>query len=79
MIVTVLNPACGQVAHQPAGIGEADRTPGEHAIAAHVVNVEVNHVAGDAAGAELLGQVAHDGVGVVAPATLVVAQRPARR
>ncbi|MEI2692696.1 MAG: hypothetical protein V9H69_24415 [Anaerolineae bacterium] len=53
--------------------------PGETAEAIHVVDVQVERVQRNAAGAELGRQLAHRGLVGIAPARLVVAQRPQRR
>ena len=64
---------------QPRGIREAFVVPREDAVAVHVVDVEVEHVAGDAARAELGRDLAHLVGALVAPARLLVAERPQRR
>jgi hypothetical protein len=59
-----------------AGVGEAFVVPGEDPVAVHVVYVEVEGVAGDVALAEPVCQLAHLTFGLVAPAALLVPQRP---
>ena len=73
------NPCLPQVRHHPLGIGKARLVPGEDAIAVHVINVEEDAVAGNAALAEILRDEAHLALRIVAVAALDVAQRPARR
>ena len=69
----------GELGDQPGRVGVALGVPGEDAVAVHVLDVEVEAVAGDVALAELARQ-PEDLLGAgVAPARLVVAERPQRR
>ena len=64
---------------QAGGIGEGRAIPGETAETIHVVDVEMDRFAGELALPEFTGDVT-DGIGrFVAPAGLLVAERPARR
>ena len=68
-----------QLAHHARGIGEAPAVPGERVVAVLVVDVEPEHVGGDALEPEGVGEVAHLRLRIVAVARLVVAERPQRR
>jgi len=68
-----------QIGDQLFGILESRGMPSENAIAVHVINVEVNHIARNLALAKFFSQFANLRVAFVSPATLVVAQCSARR
>ena len=68
-----------QLAQQAARIREAARVPGEDAVGVHVVDVEVDHVGRDAAAARLARDAAHVARAAIAPARLVMPERPERR
>ncbi|HEX6552011.1 MAG TPA: hypothetical protein VF026_04560 [Ktedonobacteraceae bacterium] len=68
-----------QIGEQRLRIGEAPRVPCKDAIAVHVVDVQVYGIARDVARAKLGRQLAHHRLRRIAPAALVVAQRPPRR
>ncbi len=68
-----------QIGEQRLWLRETGGMPGEDAVAIHIVNIKPEVVAGDCAAAKALGDVAHPGVRIVAPARLAVAQRPAWR
>ncbi len=53
--------------------------PGKVAVAVHVVDVEVQHVERNLARPKLTRQLAHLRLAAVAPARLVIAERPQRR
>ena len=76
---TARNPSSASSRSSPARVGEALGIEGEDAVAVHVVDVQVQRVARDAAGAELARDPAHLLRVRVAPARLVVAERPQRR
>ena len=65
-----------QVGDQPGQMGERGFIPGETAKAIHVIDIEVNGVAGDASPPEILRDFPHDGLSFIAPAGLVIAQHP---
>ena len=67
-----------QVGDEALGIGEAHRVPGEGREAVLVVDVEPDHVGGDAPLAEVVGDEADLRLRVVAVPALVEAERPAR-
>src|SRR5918998_5617055 len=60
-------------------VGEAFVVPGKDAVAVHVVDVEVDHVARDIVLAEATGNLAHLDLVHVAVAALLVTQRPQGR
>ena len=60
-------------------VGEALGIEGEAAVAVHVIDVQVNRVAGDALFTKRLRQGAHGAFRRIAPAALLVAQGPFRR
>ncbi len=66
-----------QVVDHCLRIGEALWIPGKDAIPVHVVDVQVNRVAGDVASAKLGRQLTHHRIRYVGPAALVVAKCPA--
>ncbi len=68
-----------QLAQQPAGVAEAARMPAEAAVAAHVADVEVEDVGGDAPLAQPARHPAQLPCAPVRPAGLVVSQRPQGR
>ena len=68
-----------QLRDQSRGVREALAVPREDAVAVHVVDVEVEHVARDLALAEAGGDRAQLVRAHVAPARLLVAERPQRR
>jgi len=71
-----LKTGCFQVCDQFRGIGETLGAPSENAVAAHIVDVEVDDIAGNRPIAKFLSQLAHNVLGFVAPAALVVSERP---
>ena len=68
-----------QLRDQAGGVREPLAVPGEHAVAVHVVDVEVEHVARDLACAELARDREHLVRAHVRPPRLLVAERPQRR
>ena len=67
-----------QALHHAGGVGEMLPAPGERLVILHVVDIQVNRIAGNLVLAHLAGQAHHIGFRVVAPFALVVAQRPER-
>ena len=67
-----------QVADEPGRIREALFVPGKAAKAVHIVNVEVDRLAGDVALSVLARDLAHTCFGDIAPPVLVVPERPQR-
>src|SRR5208283_5193286 len=67
-----------QPGRERSGVGKALRIPGEDTVAVHVVNVEMKNVQrqviGAIAGDNLLGDLVRE----IAPAALLIAQRPLR-
>ncbi len=68
-----------QVGDQTLRVGEAFLVPGEDAIAVHVVDVQVDHVARDVPLSEASGDLSHLLFVHVAVAALLVTQSPQRR
>src|SRR5207249_11997972 len=69
----------GQRVEQALWLRETLGVEGEVPISIHVMDVEMNHVGGDAAPAEFAREIGDHRTGVIAVAALMVAQRPARR
>ena len=78
-MVMTLTPWRADARDQPARIGEGSRAPGEDPVVVHVVDVQVDHVEGEIVGAIAIDELFDGGVRVVAPAALLMAERPARR
>ena len=68
-----------QVGGELRQIGEAVLIDGEAAVAVHIVDVQVDGVAGDVVVTEILRQFADAALRVVGPARLLVAEHPQRR
>ncbi len=73
------HPQVREILRETSWGGEAFGIPGEHPIPVHVVDVEVDRVAGNLLAPEGLGNLPHPCVGVVAVTTLLETQRPCGR
>ncbi len=65
-----------QVPDQSRRVGEGRRVPGENAIAVHVVDVEVENIAGHPARPKAPGDLANAALGRVTEPALLIAERP---
>ena len=61
------------------GIPETFWVPGKDLIGIHVINIEVDHIAGDAPGPELMGYIKHFLIRVITPPALLKTEAPVGR
>ena len=78
-MVTILKPSLPQVRKQPLGVGEAFLIPGENLIPLHIVDIQMDGIAGNPQLAQHIPDILHFFLRLIAPARLMVAQSPKLR
>ena len=77
--MTTLTPCLPSLSLNAFGFGKRVRVPGKHAIALHVIDVEMNHIERQIAFAILADNFLDHRVRVITPTALLIAERPQRR